>query len=173
MKKTITLLTMLILLQVLVKAQTVTYTYDASGNRIHRTLSTKKLSSPQKNTNDSTITVANDIQSIIAEDTNISSVKGVVGGENGNVNGITALNEGDINVFPNPVQDKINVQFNGSVTAEGCSLQLYDGAAKLFFKTDAMQKLTEVNMHEAKAGIYYLVVVSKEGKRLYWKVVKE
>jgi hypothetical protein len=71
------------------------------------------------------------------------------------------------------VQYKLNVQFNGTATAKGCSLQLYDGAGRLFYKDASLKNQTEVDMQQAKAGNYYLLVLTKEGKRLYWKVVKE
>ncbi len=140
-------------MQVAVFAQTtVNYTYDASGNRITRRIITVYKMALAKNTpNDSTITDA--IKSLTTADANIS--------------------EGDIKVFPNPVQNKLNVQFSGTATTEGCSLQLYDGAGKLFYKEASLKNQTEVNMQQAKVGMYYLVVVCKDGKRLYWKVAKE
>ena len=86
---------------------------------------------------------------------------------------LSNLSEGDIKVFPNPVQYKLNVQFKGTADAEGCSMQIYDGAGRLFHKQDAMQNHTEVDMQQANTGNYYLVIITKEGKRLYWKLVKQ
>jgi YD repeat-containing protein len=185
MKKTITLLMMLMLLQIMAKSQTmksagqpqqqsssagsITFEYDESGNRINRTITVTYIGgiggeiaeteSVIKNPSDATNTIITDISGLINAD-KLKNTK-------------PAIAEGDIKVFPNPVQDKLNVQFNGTATAEGCSIQLYDGAGKLFYKDGNMQNLTEVNMLQAKAGMYYLVVVCKDGKRLYWKVAKQ
>ncbi len=166
----------MLIIQVAAVAQnnTVNYTYDASGNRITRRVITVQKVAPLKNNPDDTVTtIVADINGIIAEDNSSQALSEGEGESGSNPNGIVSLSEGDIKVFPNPVQDKLNVQFNGTAKANGCSLQLYDGAAKLFYKNDAMQTLTKVNMQQAKAGIYYLVVVCKDGKRLYWKVMKE
>ncbi len=151
----ITITILLLLIQVAVFAQTtVNYTYDASGNRITRRIITVyKMAIAKSTPNDSIPTITDAIKSLTTADGTIS--------------------EGDIKVFPNPVQEKLNVQFNGTATSEGCSLQLYDGVGKLFYKESTMQNLTEVDMQQAKTGMYYLVVVCKDGKRLYWKVVKE
>jgi len=178
MKKAITLLMMLMLIQIVAKAQTgksagieppiggigevttVNYEYDESGNRISRTITvTFMMQSEYKKPADTNNTIAADINGLLNAD-KLKSTK-------------PAIAEGDIKVFPNPVKDKLNVQFNGTATSEGCSLQLYDGAGKLFYKDGSMQMLTEVNMQQAKAGMYYLVMVCKDGKRLYWKVAKQ
>ena len=174
MKKTITLLMMLMLLQIAAIAQnTVHYHYDDTGNRVKRWMDQPSPIAPPQT--DRTTTVKEDINSFINADsvlTNGNGATGVVGATT-NASGIAALTEGDIKVFPNPVQEKLNVQFKGTATPDGCSLQLFDGAGKLFYSEGSMQLLTEVNMQQAKAGIYYLVVVAKDGKRLYWKLVKQ
>ena len=152
---------MLLLLQVAVKAQTTTvnYTYDASGNRVSRTFNVQPIAPPQNNNNN---TVAADIQSILTADS-LLKTKGAE----------VSITEGDIKVFPNPVQYKLNVQFRGTAEAEGCSMQIYDGAGRLFHKRDALQNNTEVDMQQANTGNYYMVIITKEGKRLYWKLVKQ
>ena len=80
---------------------------------------------------------------------------------------------GDAKLLITPVQYKLNVQFKGTAEAEGCSLQIYDGAGRLYHKQDVLQNHTEVNMQQANTGNYYLVIITKEGKRLYWKLVKD
>ncbi len=164
--KTITLLFSMMLLQIATSAQTtVHYEYDEAGNRETRWIQSQPVAPPQSNTNNPT--VEEDINSLIKAD-NLSEI-----GENANASGIAALTEGDIKVFPNPVQKKLNVQFNGTAKAEGCSLQLFDGAGRVFYKKAALKNHTEINMQQAQSGTYFLVVVAKDGKRLYWKLVKE
>ena len=157
-KKTITILAMLMLLQVAVSAQNIHFQYDASGNRVKRWIS-QPIAPPQNNpsANNNTV-ISDDVNSLISSNTSTS---------------LSKLTEGDIKVFPNPVQDKLNVQFKGSADAEGCSLQIYDGAGKLFSREAELKNNNEINMQQAKTGTYFLIIINKEGKRMYWKLVKE
>ncbi len=168
-------LILLLLLQVAVKAQTTTvnYTYDASGNRVSRTITPIPIAPPQNNNNN---TVVQSINSLIEADSLASASLSNPASttlSNPASASLSNLSEGDIKVFPNPVQYKLNVQFKGTTEAEGCSMQIYDGAGRLFHKQDAMQNHTEVDMQQANTGNYYLVIITKEGKRLYWKLVKQ
>ena len=133
--KPIKITLLLLLIQVALFAQTtVNYTYDASGNRIQRRIIRVYKMAFTKNTkNDSTIT-----DTIKSLTTDLSKGEGA--------NGIATISEGDIKVFPNPVQENLNVQFNGTATSEGCSLQLYDGVGRLIYKEGTMQNITKVNM---------------------------
>lgn len=158
MKKTITILAMLMLLQVSVSAQNIHFQYDASGNRVKRWIS-QPIAPPQNNPSANNNTaIADDVNSLISSNTSTS---------------LSSQSEGDIKVFPNPVQDKLNVQFTGSADAEGCSLQIYDGAGKLFSREAELKNNNEINMQQAKTGTYFLIIINKEGKRMYWKLVKK
>ena len=155
---------MLLTLKTVAFAQlkTINYSYDASGNRVQRTITIEQCIAPTPSNNkDSIIALQDEIKGIINADTNLSPSNG---------DGIAS---GDIKVFPNPVKYKLNVQFKGTASSEGCKLQIYDGLGKLFYSQDAQQTQTEINMEAAKKGAYFMVVVTKEGKRLYWKLVKE
>ena len=162
--KEITLSVLLMLLQTIALAQlkTINYSYDATGNKVQRTITVIQNLAPTPNNNkDSIIAIADEIKGIINADTSLSQAKG---------EGVT---NGDIKVFPNPVKYKLNVQFKGKASAEGCKLQIYDGLGKLFYSQDALQTQTEVNMEAAKKGAYFMVIATKDGKRMYWKLIKE
>lgn len=165
-KKSITILAMLMLLQVAVSAQNIHFKYDASGNRVKRWIS-QPIAPPQNNPSANNNTaIADDVNSLISSNTSTSL-------NNPASTSLSKLTEGDIKVFPNPVQDKLNVQFKGSADAEGCSLQIFDGAGKLFSREAVLKNNNEINMQQAKAGTYFMIIINKEGKRLYWKLVKE
>ncbi|MFZ4400625.1 MAG: T9SS type A sorting domain-containing protein [Bacteroidales bacterium] len=168
--KTKTIFMLFMLLQIAVSAQTVIhYEYDANGNRYKRWMPPPQpVALPQNNSTSNNPTVAEDIYSLLTADSIYNAEEAIT-----NTNSITVLTEGDIKVFPNPMQQKLNLQFKGTATPEGCSLQLYEGSGKLFYSEGSMKTLTEINMQQAKTGVYFLVVVDKEGKRLYWKLVKE
>lgn len=164
-KKTITILAILMLLQVSVSAQNIHFKYDASGNREKRWVS-QPIAPPQNNpsANNNTV-ISDDVNSLISTaPASLSSNTST---------SLSSQSEGDIKVFPNPVQDKLNVQFKGSADAEGCSLQIYDGAGKLFSREAELKNNNEINMQQAKTGTYFMIIINKEEKRMYWKLVKE
>lgn len=168
--KTKTIFMLIMLLQIAASAQTIIhYDYDATGNRVKRWLQPPlPVAPPQCNSTANKPTVAEDINCLlIADSISITDIA------KGNANGIAVLAEGDIKIFPNPMQEKLNIQFKGTAKSDGCSLQLFDGSGKLFYSKAGMQILNEVNMQTAKKGVYFLLVIDKEGKRLYWKLVKE
>jgi len=158
-------------MQVAVNAQTtksastptVRYSYDASGNRVQRQLIVP-IPFALVNNNIADTTVTDDINNIIAANNQTLIKEGSAG--------ITTITEGDIKVFPNPVQSNLNVHFTGNAIAEGCTMQIYDGSGKIFYQAAAAKNQTQINMSQAKVGIYYMVVVTKDGKRLWWKVSK-
>ena len=168
----ITTLILLMLLQIAVSAQNIHFQYDASGNREKRWIS-QPIAPPQNNPSANNNTpIADDVSSLtlaLSKGEGTNSPNSIQGGELANSKLLTS----DIKVFPNPVQDKLNVQFTGSADAEGCSLQIYDGAGKLFSREAELKNNNEINMQQAKTGTYFLIIINKEGKRMYWKLVKE
>ncbi|MCX6232101.1 MAG: hypothetical protein NTZ33_11210 [Bacteroidetes bacterium] len=157
MKKTITILCVFLLLQIAALAQTVYYSYDANGNREHRWI-VQPIAPPQNNL------ITNNSNSVEAD------IKSLCLSQNNNDK---KMSEGDIRLFPNPVKQILNLQFTGNSSSEGCSLLLYDGTAKLFYSTVSLSNLTAIDMQEIKAGSFFAVLVTKEGKRLFWKMVKQ
>ena len=72
MKKTITILSMLMLLQVAVSAQNIHFQYDASGNRVKRWVS-QPIAPPQNNPSANNNTaIADDVNSLISSNTSTS-----------------------------------------------------------------------------------------------------
>ena len=128
--------------------------------------------------------VANEINNIIASDisagtsntsadtsTNIVAITDTTAGAS--TVATIIVQGGDIKVFPNPVKDIVNVQFTGTANNAGSSLQIYDGIGKLFLNKEALQQHNEISMQSASKGTYFLVIITKDKKRQYWKLVKE
>lgn len=168
--RTIKITLLLILINIAAIAQNaVHYEYDASGNRVHRWLeAVQPIAPPQSNNNN----IVADTSASLSNLTTASLSNLTLATLNSQSNAIN-LSEEDIKVFPNPVESKLNVAFTGSASAEACSMQLFDSKASLYYSQSTMQKLTVIDMQEAKAGNYFLVIYTKEGKRLYWKLVKK
>ena len=168
--KTPTILMMLILFQIVASSQnTIHYEYDANGNRFKRwMLPPQPLMSPPNNPNNKNSSVADDINALISADS-FSQTKI----ETDIASDITDIVEREIRVFPNPLQEKLNITLNGLASSTKYSLQVFDGASILIYKEDAIKNQTEINMRQAHQVIYYLVIQAKDGKRMFWKLVKE
>jgi len=170
MKQIKTTMLLLIIMQLALNAQNTqqtraTYSYDASGNRVQKQiLIPMPIEFSISNPTDTSTTATDDINNIIAANNQNPTKEGATG--------ITVITEGYIKVFPNPVQTNLNVRFTGNAKADGCTIQLYDGNGKIFYQATATKNQTQINMSQANAGMYYLVVITKEGKRLWWKVSK-
>ena len=86
---------------------------------------------------------------------------------------VTNTETSAIKIFPNPVTEIVNVQFTGMANYEGSSLKIYDGTGKLFLNKEALQQHNEISMQSASKGTYFMVIITKDKKRQYWKLVKE
>ncbi len=76
-----------------------------------------------------------------------------------------------LNVFPNPAQDKMQVEIKNLSAEEQATIMLMDAQGKNLFsqKTSALQN--EVDMAPYKPGVYFIkVLVGKE--TLFYKVLK-
>jgi hypothetical protein len=136
-------------------AQSIHYSYDAAGNRDHRWLA-QPIAPPQNSSNHNNASaIIEDINKMALTKTN------------------EIINEGSIKVFPNPLQHKFNIEFNANSSPEGKHLEIYDGNAKLFYRLSTLTNLTSIDMKQAKSGTYYLLIIDKDGKSLYWKLIKD
>jgi hypothetical protein len=161
MKKQIYTLIMLAGIAMSVSAQqTVYYKYDDAGNRIKRSLSASKLLTVPDSSNNKT--VEEEINTLILAFQQPEQMAG-----------IESSSTGEIKVFPNPIEEKLNIQFSNVDYEVGYNIQLFDGSGKLFYIGQSNKEHSEIDMQNAGAGVYYLVVVTKEGKRNFWKMIKE
>ena len=140
--------------------QTVYYKYDDAGNRTRRSLSSSKLLTVPDTSNKKT--VEEEINTFILTSQQPEQTAG-----------IETTTTGDIKVFPNPVQEKLNIQFSNMASDAGYRILLYDGSGKLFYNGQSNAEHSEIDMQNAGAGAYYLVIVGHDGRRNYWKMIKE
>jgi hypothetical protein len=146
----------------------VNYDYDANGNRIKRWMSPPQpITLPQNNTQTDHLSLVEDVNRLITKDS-FSIINGITD----TANSYACLSQNEIKVFPNPLQQELNIQFKDKEMADGFSLNLFDGGGKLFYRGDNVQVLTNINMRESMSGIYFLILEHKNGKRLYWKLIK-
>ena len=77
----------------------------------------------------------------------------------------------NINVYPNPVEDFLIVDFNSEKLAKS-SYQLFDGTGRMINKGELKNSKTEVNTSTLSSGLYMLSI-SSEGKTVKtFKIIK-
>jgi hypothetical protein len=84
----------------------------------------------------------------------------------------TIIDPVKIRVFPNPVTESVNIQFDAPVNEE-ISLDILDSQGKLI-KTDFIgpaSTVKEINMQDVPGGVYYLRLSNGKNVNVY-KVVK-
>ncbi|HPT53106.1 MAG TPA: M6 family metalloprotease domain-containing protein [Bacteroidales bacterium] len=86
----------------------------------------------------------------------------------GDVKAADFLAEG-ISVFPNPATDYVTVQYPNEQIRE---IRLLDAFGKLLFKTVQRDEIT-VYLKEFAKGMYFLQVITTDGKSVNCKIIKE
>ena len=79
--------------------------------------------------------------------------------------------ENPISVFPNPTSDKILINLN-NFKAENYKIQLFDNAGNLVKEIESTENQAEIDLKEAKTGIYLLNLQAGRRKIVY-RIVKE
>lgn len=160
MKTKLCTLIMIAGMTVSLAAQTTTqYNYDVAGNRVKRWLtSSKQLVAPDSSNKS---TEFEDIESFILANRNQGHTEELVNNRDSR----------EVKVFPNPFQEKLEIQA-GNAFLEGYEIRIYDGSGKLFLSASSNQGNSQIDLSHALAGTYYLALLPKGGKRIYWKLVK-
>lgn len=72
----------------------------------------------------------------------------------GESNGIRSINENDLNLYPNPVQNVLNVHLEGYSGI----MQIQDISGKLVMQQHIAQNITSVDVSGLERGIYIVKV---------------
>ncbi len=78
------------------------------------------------------------------------------------------LNQNQINIYPNPATETINIQSVVKIT----SLKIFSVDGKLVLEKVVKENNSTLNVSELSQGIYFLCCMSDEGER-YFKIIKE
>lgn len=85
---------------------------------------------------------------------------------------LTIANAFKVNVYPNPAQQSLNVNISGN--NEKKEIAVFDINGKMVMKQPVIQAATQLNLSRIAGGMYYLKIMSAEGKTLHQeKFVKE
>lgn len=142
MKKIITSIIFLVLVNTIFAQTKVQYAYDANGNRIQRKLIVGPSSMRMTNT-----TTKDE------EETKK-----------------TSLQEG-ISVYPNPVTDKVVLSIKDFNPSERNMMSLLDSKGNEMLSQKVTQNQSEMDVSKLTSGIYYFKVI-KNQQMLYYKLVK-
>jgi hypothetical protein len=131
-------------LQALHSQNTVSYGYDASGNRISRVITLPPPSKAPK-----------------AEPTDIEEVYDEV------------LKDFSVKIYPNPTKGELTVEIEQLPEDKTASLWLYSLQGKLILQRTGLQSGTErLNISNQPAGIYLMKIMAGDSQT-EWKIIKE
>jgi hypothetical protein len=69
------------------------------------------------------------------------------------------VNSSQVNIFPNPCYDKLNLKFDVPVSGKIC---LYDYEGKLIYCTSVNGSLFSINVQALKEGMYVFIINDAE-----------
>jgi len=129
------------------KAQTVSYTYDDSGNRETRT-----------------IVMGGGLKSAVSQSAETDKNEEEIFQE--------TLGEMSINIFPNPTTGKLSIRFDNRPEDVKTSITVYDLNARIICRKTNIPESSEIDLSQEPAGNYILVIrVGEIASR--WQVVKQ
>jgi len=80
--------------------------------------------------------------------------------------------EMDIEIFPNPTDDVLNVSINNFDANKKITLEVYDSVGKLLQTSRVTSSSFRINFMEYKSGIYHVgILVDK--KSLFYQILKK
>jgi len=80
--------------------------------------------------------------------------------------------EMDIEIFPNPTEDVVNLSINNFDANKKITLEVYDGAGKLLQTSRVTSSSSRINFREYKPGIYHVgILVDKQS--LFYQILKK
>lgn len=77
-----------------------------------------------------------------------------------------------VKVYPNPVQDKLTIEFVDSPTEVVISYYLSDNTGRVLFTKDNVAGRDQVNLAAYQPGVYYLSITDNNKKQYKYKVLK-
>jgi YD repeat-containing protein len=147
MKNTLLLLLLFVGIHIS-NAQTpyLSYDYDASGNRIQRTVIMKK-SMNAIGLNGSTTPIEQKVETDL-------------------------FNKLKVTIYPNPTKGELGVDITGDIEMPESSLNLYTLNGQLLIKKEHLMKQNRLDLSRFISGIYFLKLIVGNDV-MTWKIVKE
>ena len=150
MNKIIMLFISILLVTSGLKAQNkISFAYDAAGNRVSRTI--ELPASPA-------MLGATGSKAAAREDENFFT---------------ESLAEKEIKIYPNPTRGQLRVEILGYENLDKNSfIQVFTSSGALLYKSTALSQTNDINLTSKPAGLY-LMVITIDGERSTWKIIKQ
>jgi hypothetical protein len=75
----------------------------------------------------------------------------------------------NVQLFPNPVKDKINIQISGNDNDGRKNLVLVDMTGRILRNQQVTQQVTKMDVRQLSSGVYFIKVIDEKGIVLYKK----
>ncbi len=135
---------------------TVTYGYDAAGNRTSRNKTITMARSGQSVKRDST-TVTTEVKAAVTEPEVFEE----------------KLSEMKIIIYPNPTQGLLRVDISGAEIPAGARIYLYNSGGGLLRQWNNISGYNTIDISAQPAGSYLMRIVLDGKNASTWKIVKE
>ncbi|WKV10535.1 choice-of-anchor B family protein [Marivirga harenae] len=76
-----------------------------------------------------------------------------------------------VNIYPNPVQDQLFIDFESSEDIREISVLAADG--RKFYFSESFQNKQSINMSAWEQGLYFMIITDRKGGRIVEKIIKE
>ena len=77
----------------------------------------------------------------------------------------------DITIFPNPVQEAINLKMNSEILKKSKDFRLYDSQMKVV-EVGKLNNLNRLNVSSLSAGVYILIIEGEDDQKVFKKIIK-
>lgn len=134
------------------------FEYDAAGNRIQRKIIVDAAARRTNVNTDKNKAAFSDNQSTSKKKTNAAGTD-------------EAGNYFDVKVYPNPAQDKLNIEFDAK---DNVTMHYYlsDSNGRVLVEKENVNQRDEVNMSGYQPGIYVLSITDNNNKQYEYKISK-
>jgi len=160
-------------------AQTVSYGYDASGNRISRTIYIPEYTPPPQ---DSTENVVDDEEDIVAfgqdmenEDETPQEISEETSPKTQEASPqkiyTDALSETLITIYPNPTRGLLTVKMSNMPPHSASSLTLFDMQGRVIMQQQSLTEENKLNISAQPPGTYIMRIAVGD-ENVSWKIVK-
>ena len=129
----------------------VTFSYDASGNRIEKTIVLKKINNLKK-------------QLIFNKDKDEESYEEPYEED--------FLYDSKIKIYPNPTKGALRVDIDGLELLPHDRIEIFDSNGKEVYTTNNISSSNNLGLHHLQNGMY-IMRITAGGKESIWKIVKE
>ena len=148
------------------KTTIISYSYDAAGNRINRSLI---VIDPKI---DTTINKEDSIFYSGVEDNSINGEQKLMGDATTIQQQIDLIAEYDLKVFPNPTEGKLQLVIGNYSNALQGKIRLYQLTGSLLLTQKTISNRNIIDLSGMPVGSYMLELVIA-GKKVVWKVIKQ